>query len=58
MTPEQFFPFRWVLHGVSRVVLARHILSLPREYRKKCLYEAHRIGVYPIKGFNHEDSQN
>ena len=54
MTSEQFFPTRWVLHGMTRQQLAAHVRELRRiggnNIAKKCVYHAHWVGVYPVVG--------
>lgn len=53
LTVEQFFPVKWVLHGMSRKTLAKHTHWLWREHgierAKKCISHAHWIGVYPVR---------
>lgn len=58
MTPEQFFPTRWVLYGMTRSELAKHLHSLWRSHglktAKKCSFHASWVGVYPVRWRNPE----
>ncbi len=54
MTQEQFFPTRWVLHGIpSRDTFADHLRKLRnasgRTTASKCIHHAHWCNVYPRK---------
>lgn len=57
MTPEQFVPTRWICgQRPGRKRIAEHLKSMRRlhgnEMARKCVYQLHWIGIYPVRWLN------